>query len=179
MTSLFTALDQGSIDAIIWGLSITQDRLKKVAMIHYQGGVTSSYPLIFWKTIPQGTCTILDMKDKVICVEPTSSQDAVLSNFDFIKKLPIEKVDDALLNIQYGKADAAFVEPAIARKFKRKYQEIQVLDIPLAPVDQVQGVGIVVKKDKANLIKPIQEAVNALKARRIIEQLEQKWDIAQ
>src|SRR5438552_12919514 len=52
MTSLFTALNQGSIDVIIWGLSITQDRLQKVAMIHYQGSPTNSYPLIFWQKIP-------------------------------------------------------------------------------------------------------------------------------
>ena len=46
MTPLFMALDQGSIDAIIWGLSITQDRLKKVAMIHYQGELVNAYPLV-------------------------------------------------------------------------------------------------------------------------------------
>lgn len=179
MTSLFTALDQGSIDAIIWGISITQDRLKKVAMIHYQGEITVSYPLIFWKTIPVGIRTISDMKGKIVCVEPTSSQDAVLSKYSLINKLPTEKVDDALLNIQYGKADAALVEPAIAKKFKNKYPEIKSLDVPLTSEDQVQGVGIVVKQNNAALINRVQEAVKALKSKGIITKLEQKWDIAQ
>ena len=35
MTSLFMALDQNKIDLIAWGLSITSQRLEKVAMIHY------------------------------------------------------------------------------------------------------------------------------------------------
>lgn len=177
MTSLFTALDQGKIDVIIWGLSITQDRLKKVAMIHYQGEITASYPLIFWQDIPEGIRSISDMKGKIVAVEPTSSQDAVLSKYSFIEQLPIEKVDDALLNIQYSKTDAAFVEPAIAKKFKNKYPEIKILDVPLAPEDRVQGVGIVVKQNNNELINQVQQAVTKLKSTGIITQLEQKWDI--
>ncbi len=177
MTSLFTALDQGTIDAIIWGISITQERLQKVAMVHYQGAVTTSYPLIFWKEIPTGIRTMSDMQGKTVCVEPTSSQDAVLSAYTSVNKLPTEKVDDALLNLQYGKADAAFVEPAIAKKFKKKYPEIQILAIPLAPKDQVQGIGIVLKKNNTKLINQVQETVNTLKAKKVIADLEQKWDI--
>ena len=178
MTSLFTALDQGSIDVIMWGISITPDRLKKVAMINYQGDITRSYPLIFWKVIPAGIQKISDMKGKTVCVEPASSQDAVLSKYAFINKFPTEKVDDALLNIQYGKVDAAFVEPAIAQKFKNKYPEIQILDVPLAPEDQVQGIGIVIKQNNTHLITQVQQAVATLKSTGSIAQLEQKWDIA-
>ncbi len=179
MTSLFMALDQGSIDVILWGLSITQDRLKKVAMIHYQGKSTKSYPLIFWKNIPNEIRSIEDMKGRVVCVEPGSSQEAVLRNYDQIILLPIEKVDDALLNLQYGKTDAAFVEPAIAKKFKNKYSEIQLLDVPLASEDQVQGVGIVIKKDNATTIQQVQEAITKLKEEGVIELLEKKWGIAE
>lgn len=178
MTSLFAALDQGSINAIIWGISITQDRQKKVAMIRYQGETVSSYPLIFWKSIPTNIRTIEDMQDKTICVEPASSQEAALSKYSFIKPLFVEKVDDALLNIQYGKADAALVEPAIAKKFKKKYPEIQILEVPLAPEDQVQGVGVVLKKNNTPLIDQVQQAVDALKEAGVIAQLEQKWGIA-
>ena len=177
MTALFMALDQGTIDVIMWGLDITQDRLKKVVMVHYQGGITDSYPLIFWKTIPREIRTIADMNNKIVCVEPASAQDTVLSKYTLINKLPTEKVDDALLNIQYNKADAAFVEPAIAKKFKNKYPEIQIMNVPLAPEDHVQGVGIVIKQNKSALINQLQEAVKTLRSTNIITQLEQKWDI--
>jgi len=178
MTSLFTALDQGSIDAIIWGLSITQDRLEKVAMIHYQGEITSSYPLIFWKTIPAGISTIADMQNKTVCVEPASAQDVVLSKYSFINTLQTDKVDDALLNIQYGKADAAFVEPAIAKKFKNKYPEVQIMNVPLPAQDQEQGIGIAINKNNIVLINQVQIAVDALKSTNIIMQLDQKWNIS-
>jgi ABC-type amino acid transport substrate-binding protein len=175
MASLFLALEQGSIDAIIWGLSITKDRLEKIAMIKYQGENVESFPLIFWKNIPKEITSIQDMKNKTICVEPASSQDTVLSRYDFINKKSTEKIDDALLNIQYAKADAAFVEPAIAKKFKKKYPEIQILNVPLNEDDQVLGVGICIKKSNINLIQQIQQAVNDSKDN--IKNFEKKWDI--
>ena len=179
MTPLFIALEQRNIDAIIWGLSITQERLKKVAMIRYQGEITTSYPLIFWQKIPVGIQSINSMNGMTICVEPTSSQDAVLSRYPLINKKFTEKVDDALFNIQYAKADAALVEPAIAKKFKKKYPEIVTLDIPLAPEDQVQGVGIALAPTDSSLAKEIQEALNELQRSGVIKSLEEKWGISE
>ena len=177
MTSLMIALEQGSIDAIMWGISITQQRLQKFAMIHYQGSVTESYPLIFWKTIPAGIQRIDDMHGLTVCVEPTSSQSALLEKYSNIVTVPVEKVDDALLNIQYGKADAALLDPAIAKKFTNKFPEIKTLMIPLAPEDQVQGVGIVIKKENKKLTDQVQSAVNVLMANGTVTRLEKKWDL--
>ena len=85
--------------------------------------------------------------------------------------------DDALLNIQYGKADAAFVEPAIAKKFKNKYPQIQILDIPLTPENQVNGVGICIKKNNTKLIDEVTNATQQLLEDGTIEKFEKKWDI--
>lgn len=177
MASLFVALEQGTIDAIIWGLSITQERLEKVAMIHYQGEPTTSYPLIFWQKIPEGVTSINDMKGMTISVEPASAQQSVLNRYPFINQRTTERVDDELLNIQYGKTEAALVEPAIARKFKEKYPEIMMLDVPLGAEDFVQGVGIVIKKENTKLIEHVRSAVNQLKADGTIAELERKWRV--
>lgn len=177
MAPLFMALEQGTVDAIMWGLSITNERLKKVTMVRYQGETTVSYPLIFWQTIPAHVKSIEDMKGLTVCVEPTSSQDAVLSNYPSIDKKPTEKVDDALLNIRYGKTDAAFVEPAIAKKFKTKYPQIKVIDVPLAKKDQVQGVGIAIKKENRQLSNKLEQAVRNLQSSGIIKCYEEKWGL--
>lgn len=177
MAPLFIALEQGSIDTIIWALSITKARLEKVAMIRYQGENVNAYPLIFWKEIPAGINSINDMKGMTICVEPASSQDAVLRTYRDIEILQTERVDDALLNIQYGKADAALVEPEIAAKFKNKYKEIQLLDVPLNEEFQVMGMGIAIKKENTLLIEQVQAAVDALQKEGVIKLLEQKWNI--
>jgi polar amino acid transport system substrate-binding protein len=177
MTSLLIALEQGSIDAIIWGMSITQDRLNKFALVHYQGRDTKSHPLIFWKNIPAGIKGLEDMKGMTVCVEPSSAQSAILDKYKEILIKSTEKVDDALLNIQYGKADAAFVEEAIARKFCRKHPEIKTLDIPLPPENYEYGIGIVIKKQNQDLINQIQYAINQLKQDGTIKKYATKWDL--
>lgn len=175
MTALFTALDQGSIDAIIWGLSITQDRLAKVAMVHYQGTPDQSYPLIFWQKIPNGIASITDMQGLTVCVEPASAQEKVLDRYPAITKLSTEKVDDALFNIQYKKADAALVEPVIAKKFKNKFPEIRILNVPLSAQDRVEGVGIALKQNNRELIEQITNAVQELKSQNTLAGFEKKW----
>jgi polar amino acid transport system substrate-binding protein len=178
MTPLLLALQQGSIDAVIWGMSITQNRLERMAMVRYQGDVTPAYVLLFWNEIPETIKSIDDMQDMIVCVEPASSQDAVLSKYPFITKKYTEKVDDALLNIQYGKAVAAFVEPAIAQKFKNKYPEIQTLEVPLSQEDMVFGVGICVEKTNQPMIEAIENAVKSLRDDGTIEKLATRWNIS-
>ncbi|MBY0353038.1 transporter substrate-binding domain-containing protein [Candidatus Babeliales bacterium] len=177
MTSLMMALEQGSIDAIIWGMSITQDRLKKLAMVYYQGEPTLTYPLIFWQKIPAGIKSLNDMTGLTVCVEPSSAQAHVLSKYKNVVELQTEKVDDALLNLQYGKATAALVELAIAKKFKAKFPEIQILDVALEQDYQEQGMGIVIKHNNKNLINQISLAVQELKNNGVIETLEKKWEM--
>jgi ABC-type amino acid transport substrate-binding protein len=177
MTSLIMALEQGSIDTIMWGMSITQDRLKKFAMIHYQGDSIRSYPLLFWQKIPNNITSLADMKGKTICVEPSSSQSVFLNTYDDINILPVEKIDDALLNIRYGKADAALVDPAIAKKFQAKFSELQSLDIPLDAENQVQGVGIMARKDNISLITHIEQAITSLQCNGTLKDLEKKWGL--
>lgn len=177
MTALFEALNRGIIDAIIWGLSITEHRLGRYTMIRYQGETVTAYPMIFWGKIPGNIRSIDDMNGLRICVEPHSSQEAVLDKYPQIQKIPIEKVDDSLLFIKTKKADAAFVEPAIAKKFKAQFPEIIMLKIPLDPSDQVQGIGIAILPTNDAMIELIQTAITKLTHEGIIEALEQKWQI--
>ncbi len=178
MTPLLMALDQGSVDAVMWALSITQARLKKFTMIRYQGKDTLSYPLLFWKEIPTNIKTLNDMNGITICIEPASSQSAVLAKYPAIRQLTTERIDDALLHLQYGKVNAAFVEPAIGKKFKTACPEIQILDVMLAPEDQVKGMGIALKKENSALTKEIEETITLLQKNKTIEKFEQKWGIA-
>lgn len=178
MSSLFIALEQGKIDAIIWALSITQERLNKVAMIRYQGDDTTSYPILFWQSIPNNATTIEQLGNITICTETGSSQEAALNKYDCFTKIAISHVDDGLLNIQYKTADGVIVEPAIAKKFQQKYPAIKIMQLPLAPENQVQGIGIAIKKNNIDLTESIRQAVKELENNGTIAELEQKWNIA-
>lgn len=177
MTPLFMALEQGKIDVIIWGLSIIPERLQRMAMVPYSGELISAYQLVFWNKIPEGIKSIQDLAGKVVCVEVGSAQEKVLSRYPQVIQKPVEKVVDSLMEIQYGKADAAFIEPAVAKKFQAKFQEIKMLDVPLGKEDQEFGIGIAIKKDNTDLIEQTQQAIASLKKAGTLQQLEEKWEM--
>lgn len=178
MPTLLMALGQNQIDAIMWGMSITSDRQVKMNLVHYQGQPETSYPLIFWEQIPSNIKVAQDLAGQIVCVEPGSSQQHALNHYPKITQLPVEKVDDALLNIQYRKATAALVEPAIAKKFQTKFSQIKTLDLPLPAQEQTQGVGICLAKNNLKLTQEITQAIQQLKSNGIISALEQKWGLA-
>lgn len=177
MTALFIALQEGSIDAIIWGISITKERLEKVSMIRYSGKEITSYPLLFWGGVPQNIKTIQDLKDMTVSVESGSCQDGALSCYDFINKKYLEKIDDGLLDIQYKKSDALLVEQVIAQKFISKYPALGVFDLPLQDEHKVFGVGICIKKDKKELTDSVQKAIKELQKEGAIATFEKKWGL--
>lgn len=177
MAPLMIALEQDSVDMIIWGLTITPSRLNKLAMIHYQGENSTTNPLVFWQRIPDGVTTLDDMQGATICVEPASFQADIIAAYPHINILPTEKVDDALLNIQYGKADAALLDPEIAKKFKAAYDEIKIIDIQLPQQVQALGIGIGIKKDNRVMIDAVASAIAQLKNDGTIKTLEARWNV--
>lgn len=184
MSSLLLALQQKKIDVIMWGMCITKDRLAKMSMIRYQGKEMNSFPLLFWDKIPARVKSIQDLGGMTICVEPASTQEKVLDQYlfysenahYFAKKLT-PKIDDALFAIQYGKADAALTEPAIARKFIKKFPNIKVLELPLDEDTKEFGVGICINQHDKNLVQQLADAVKELEEQGVIAELEQRWDI--
>lgn len=177
MAPLMIALEQGSVDMIIWGLTITQARANKLAMIHYQGEPMTTNPLVFWGETPREVTTLADMRGKTVCVEPSSLQADMITPYPDIIILPTEKIDDAFLNLQYGKADAALLDPEIAHKFKNSCDDINIIDIPLPNAMHTQGVGIAIKKDNTTMINAVSDAVTQLKALGTIQKYQTKWNI--
>lgn len=181
MTSLLLGLSAGKIDAIIWAMSITKERLKKLSMVYYQGEETKSLPLVFWKEIPAGIKTINDLagyKNNVVCVEPGSSQDSVLSKFNFIQPRPVEKIAvDGVLEIKYGKAIAALFDPSVFSNLKSNCQELVSLEVVLDDNDQVFGNGVAIKKENSILASEIKKAVDDLIKDGTIAEFEKKWNL--
>lgn len=178
LPTLFCALEQGSIDVIIWALSITNERKNSVAMVQYQGEGVRSYPLIFWQQAPINITSFADVIEYTICVEPGSTQEKVLNKYPRIIQKPVDKITDAVLAIQYGKADAALVEPAIAKTVQTSFpNELKIINMPLDIDDQEFGNGIAIRKDQKTLIDDITKAIDALRKQGVIAQLEKKWGL--
>lgn len=179
MVPLMLSLQNGAADLLLWALDITQARLREMTMIQYQGEDVTSYPLLFWQRIPEGVRSLDDLKGKgaVVAVEPGSTQEKFLDQFDFITKKTLEKVVDRVMDIKYGKSLAAFTDPALVPTLKQKNPEIQVLDIPLGQEWMTYGIGVCVKKENKALADQVQTIVDAMKRDGTIKNLEIKWQL--
>ena len=175
MPSLMMALKQNKVEAVIWAVSITQERQKTIEMIYYQGEKVSEMPFLFWKEIPSNIKSMEDLKQ--VCVEAGTFQEAVVKKFPDIKVKNVDKITDALLELRYGKSNAIAVDTSLVTKFKTQCPEVQILKLPIPSAEQSLGNGICVSKNNTALIQQIKAAVAELIAEGKIAKLEKKWGL--
>ncbi len=179
MPGLMLALKQGKADALIWAISITEERKKSLDMIYYQGEKVSDISLIFWKTAPQGIKDFAGLpRDRIISVEAGSYQESVLNKVPKLDLNRIDRVSDAILALKYGKSWAAALDESLFPKLKAQHPELQKIKLPLPPEDVSQGNGICVNRSNRELSSQIEKAVEELRADGTLERLEKKWGLA-
>ncbi|MDE3045638.1 MAG: transporter substrate-binding domain-containing protein [Verrucomicrobiota bacterium] len=180
MPSLLVALKKNKIDAIIWAMSITEDRRKEMEMIYYQGEIITTMPFIFWKEAPKGVAKIEDL-GKVpnckICVEAGSYQDTVLQKHPSLKLRFLDKISDGLMEVKYGKALSATVDNSLIPRIQSQYPELKVLYLPLAENERNLGNGVCINKENKQLITQVSKVVADLTKEGKIAELEKKWNL--
>ena len=180
LSSCFIALEQNKVDMILSGLNITQERLNKLNMVPYVGEGTKEYLLVFWKDIPTGISQIQDLKaikSAIVCIEPGNSTEKYLDQFEYITKRPLSSLADMILDIQYGKSLALFLEPQVVTRLTQTCPEIKYISVPLPPEFQVFGCGIALKKENTSLNDTVASVIQELKQEGILKRLETKWQM--
>lgn len=180
MPGLMLALKQGKVDILLWAISITEERLRNIDMIYYQGEKTTSIPFLFWDKIPEGIKTIADLGNdpkKIVCVEGGTFQEDVLKKYPNLNLKYIDKIDDAIMEIRYGKSFATTVDSSLLPRFKNNYPQIKVIFLPLAPSEQTLGNGICISKNN-QITSQVKKAIEELSSDGTINKLEKKWGLA-
>ena len=180
MPGLLLSLQQKKVDLLIWAISITDERMKKMEMVYYQGEKVIEMPFLFWKKIPENIHSIDDLaKDRkyVVSVEAGSFQESVLKQYPDICLKQIEKITDAVMEIRFGKSQAAMADPSIISKLTERHPEIQVLYLPLKTEEYSLGNGICIRKDNKELSDKVKKAVEELISDGTVAELEKKWKI--
>ncbi|MCB9493734.1 MAG: amino acid ABC transporter substrate-binding protein [Epsilonproteobacteria bacterium] len=179
VAGLLLALEQGKIDILLSGLSITPERERKIEMIYYQGSDCTTYPLVFWGKIPDGITSLDDLvrgQNAVVCVEPGSCQEKyLLDNNQRVTTKTVPVMSDIVLELRYGKASAALLDPDILPGLRQKNSELVSLDVTLPIEYQSRGCGIGINKQNTMLIKSIGENIANMLRDGTIAQIEQKW----
>lgn len=182
MPSLLVALQKKKIDAIIWAISITEDRKKEMEMVYYQGKKETELPFIFWKEIPKGIEKIEDLSklpNCTVCVEAGSCQDAIVQKYPAIKVKYLDKISDSIMEVKCKKALTAVIDNSLINRVQTQYPEIKVAYLPLPENQQTLGNGICINKSNQELAKKVQQVISDLTAEGKIVELEKKWKLAQ
>jgi arginine transport system substrate-binding protein len=180
MPALILALKQNKADALIWSISITQERQKQMAMVYYQGEKVTSLPLLFWGEIPENIQSLKDMANNpnaVISVEAGSFQENVLLSVPGLSLKQVDKVSDAILELKYGKSQAVLIDNSMKQVYMKKFPQLKSLDIDLPESKQSMGIGICLNANNEALVAAVQKAVDELFKEGTIANLEEKWKL--
>lgn len=180
MPSLMLSLQQKKVDALIWAISITQDRLKKMEMIHYQGERVTELPFLFWKEVPSDIKSIADLgrdPKKVVCVEAGTFQEDVIKQFPQIQVKYLDKVMDAILELRYGKSFATTIDPSLLPKFQSACPDLKVVYLKIPEAQQAFGNGVCISKKDKELADKVRLALQELVQEGKIAELEKKWGL--
>lgn len=178
MPSLMLGLKQGQIDALIWAVSITEERKKNMEMIYYQGDQVTEMPLVFWNQIPEEIKTWTDLKGKAVCVEAGSYQESVLKKVDGIELKYLDKAADAVLELKYGKSLATCLDASLLPKLQKQFPQMQITLLSLPPEERSLGNGICIAPSNRKLAAQVQAAVEKMREEGKIAELEKKWGLA-
>jgi len=175
--ALIMELQQGKLDLIISGMSITQQRLEKLYMVHYQGKPLTELSLIFWKDIPEGITSLDDLKkypDAVVCVQAGTIQEEVIKQYPTIQ---IKYLDtpQMTMDLMYGKSLTALLENPVADGIKEKQPNVKIVRVQLPPDMHFLGNGIAIDKKQPLFAAQIKQIIEKFKADGTITKLENKW----
>lgn len=180
LSTLFLALEQGTIDLIFSGLDITQERQARMNMVPYCGQDITLMCLIFYKEVPQGIESLEDLEKRgnaTVCVEASSPSERLIDLYPKITKKQLKSVADMILDIRFGKSTAMVLEPLVANRLFKKDPELKCVSVRLPKQLCIYGCGIAIKKNNLSLTKKVQDAVAQLKKSGKIDALEKRWNL--
>lgn len=170
------SLKQGKIDLIISGTNITPSRQKEITLVPYHGDQSGSLSLLFWGEVQGEIHSLDDIKENmVVSVESGSIADHYLEKYPAIHKRTFQNALEPLMDVKYGKSNAALTEADIGEHLRMKYPEVRVVVIPLPEAEKSPGFGIGIKKENIGLTLQVEKAIQELKLDGTIPKLEKKW----
>lgn len=179
MPSLMIGLKQGKVNALIWGISITEARSKQMDIVYYQGEKITTLPMIFWESIPANLNELKDLSNSSsICVETGSYQESVLERYESLKLKNVDSINDVLMELKFGKASAAPIDNSLVNVTQKRFPQIRVKYFDLPKDAQSLGNGICINKNNAELTDQVAKAVKELREEGKIRELEVKWNLA-
>ena len=152
--SLLIALSNGQIDAVISGMTITEERAKSVdfSIPYYEATQVMIVPK------DSDITKAADMEDKKICVIQGYTGELCVQELGFEYEA-FKKGTEAILELNNGKCDVVVLDSATAQKYVKDNPELKIVSDSEA--FEAEQYGIAVKKGNKELLDEINKAIEA------------------
>jgi len=170
--SLLIALQNGQIDAVIAGMTVTEERKQAV-------NFSTPYYVATQVMIVKGDSDITkaaDMADKKIVVIQGYTGETCVQEMGYSYEA-FKKGTEAVLELENGKCDVVVIDSATAQKYVKDNPDLKIVEDNDA--FEAEEYAIAVKKDNTELLNSINAAVEKMLADGTISELAVKYTEAE
>ncbi|ETA81968.1 transporter substrate-binding domain-containing protein [Youngiibacter fragilis] len=162
---LLAALDQGTVDIVIAGLTPTEDRAKSVDFsIQYYSADQS----VVIRESDKGTLTTAEsLKGKTIAVQKGSVQEEAAKTVEGATILSLGKISDLILALKSKRADAAIIEAPVAESNVKENADLIISTITVKK--DPEGKVAALKKGSADLVAEVNKTLERIIADKTLE----------
>ena len=170
--SLLIALENGQVDAVIAGMTVTAERLEAVDF-------STPYYLATQVMIVKEDSTIAkasDMADKKIAVIQGYTGEICVSDMGY-SYTSFKKGTDAVMELVNGKADVVVIDSATASKYVSDNEGLKIVEDSEAFASEEYA--IAVKKGNTELLDKINASIQELLDAGTVAELSDKYSVAE
>lgn len=171
-SGIILALNSGKFDAIISGMSITDERKKQ---IDFSEAYVMAGQIVIVKDENTEVKSVSDLKGKTVGVELGTTGEKSASKLSGLKEVKkYDKATEALQDLAAGRIDAVIIDEPVGRYYvtnASKNGKYKVLSEKLT--SEPMGIGF--RKGDKELEEAVQKAVNELKKDGTMSKISTKW----
>jgi ABC-type amino acid transport substrate-binding protein len=176
LSTLFLALENETIDAVLSGLDITKERAKNYEIVYYFGEKNDrAYIVALKDTINKDN---LYQNFWKIGIEPGSSNEVILQKKENLQIIPLANYTDMMVHLKNKKIDGFLLDISQIERFKKINDEtISFIEIKIPEEFITNGIGIAFKKGNTKTKDKIQTAITKLIENGTIAKLAEAWEL--
>ena len=170
--SLLIALENGQVDAVIAGMTITEERLETVNFSKPYYQATQVMIVKEDSTIAKAS----DMADKKIAVIQGYTGEICVNDMGY-EYTSFKKGTDAVMELVNGKADVVVIDSATASKYVSDNEGLKIVEDTEAFGSEEYA--IAVAKENTELLEMINASIDELLANGTVGELADKYSVAE
>lgn len=176
LSTLFLALENETIDAVLSGLDITKERAKNYEIVYYFGEKNDrAYIVTLKDTINKEN---LYQNFWRIGIEPGSSNEVILQKKENLQIIPLANYTDMMVHLKNKKIDGFLLDVSQIERLKKINDDtISFIEIVIPEEFITNGIGIIFKKGNTKAKEKIQAAITKLIENGTVTKLAEVWEL--